>query len=109
MHDRGARIQVLQVAKDGLWIGRSAFAPALLASTRAEELRLRYNRDVWIGESESFEIRGDRQREVRFTRGELVPTLNRGDRVAVGAQHLLQDFAPPGRVGGDEDATLEVV
>ncbi len=44
VHHRGARIQVAQVPQDRLRI-RGALAPALLARTRPEQLRLGDDRD----------------------------------------------------------------
>ena len=107
MHHRRARIEVLEVAQDRFRI-RGTLAPPLLAGACPKQLRFRDHRDRRRGEREALEVGRHRQCEPRRAGGKRVPAGHDGHPVAVGAQHLLQYLAPPGRVSRQQHAALEV-
>src|SRR6202022_931272 len=81
----------------------------LLVSAWAEELRLGNDGDSRTGQRQSLQSGGDRQSEFRIAVREVIPTGQWDDAVAVAAQHLLQNFAPAGRVRSNQHAPREFV
>ena len=106
VHDRGARVEVLQVAQDRFRVRDSLAAP-LDRSARPEQLCLGNHRDRRGREREAGQIRRHREHETRAAGGEGIPALDDAHLVVVRAQHLVQHFTPAGGVGGDQHAPLE--
>ena len=96
VYHRRARIQVLQIAQDCLRVGRGALTAPLLPRACAEELCLRDDGYWRLREIQTLKIGGDGQRKNRGAACEFIPARYRRCAIVLGAQHLVQHFAPTG-------------
>ena len=105
MHHRRPGLQALQVAQDGGRIRRGAAPPpALLACAGAEQLRFAEQQQRRLRQRQTGHVLGDADRQRGIPGCKLLPGRHRARAAAVSAEHLDDDFAPPGRVGGDQHA-----